>query len=295
MAWKALTAAFKAFLPFLVVEGIVYIASAIANANKELDEFRNSINDFATDAESRLGESQKRFKELREELEKTTEGTEARREAVQKMNNQFGKYLNNLVSETMTLEELKAAYEGVEEKMVNIANLRLREEIKNKSSEQIKNIMQNLIEDMEGEDIFHFNIWKQDKEHTGVEKVGALSKKQATGLTSAFVQAMQDTVESLGRSLTNKEIKDLALATYNKYLSQNIQEYSENIDILTDLVQKGRKINDLLSEEMPVVGFDVFEKGESWKTGERQWREYLATQKNHLIFSKHNLTRILIT
>jgi hypothetical protein len=139
--------------------------------------------------------------------------------------------------------------------------------------------MQDLIEDMEGENIFHFNVWKWDKEHTGLEKTGELSKKQAIGLTSAFVQALQDSVESLGRGLTKEEMEDLALATYNKYLSQNIQEYSDNIDILSDLVQKGRKINSLLSEEMPVIGFDVYKEGESWKTGERQWRDYLAQQK----------------
>lgn len=99
--------------------------------NKELDEIFNRQN-------TKLDQEVRSLNELKTALDSAAEGSQNRREAINQFNNQFGSYLQNMLTETSTAKELAMAYNSVSEAL------------KNKNKQEAKSKAEALVEEEYG-------------------------------------------------------------------------------------------------------------------------------------------------
>lgn len=124
---KAATTAVKAFNASLKANLIGLFVSALASAATYFVLFRKSA-DSATsslkDANAELMNEQRALSDTFDALKKAGEGTDERRRLIDEINQKYGEYMPNLLSEKSSLDEIEAAYRNVNNAMV--ANIALK-------------------------------------------------------------------------------------------------------------------------------------------------------------------------
>lgn len=95
------------------------IGLALWQADKAAKAFNKELDRIYNKQTSELKREERAFEELKKAIEGATEGSQARREAIDEFNNQFGPYLQNLLTETNTATELAIAYDKVTEAIKN--------------------------------------------------------------------------------------------------------------------------------------------------------------------------------
>jgi len=118
------------------------IAAAVTAVGTALVLFRDEMNKSAVSVADFTAEVQKEstaMNELFSVVKSTSEGTEARRDAVQKLNTTYGKYLPNLLSEASSLQQIEAAQKAANRALVQSIALKMKEQdISAALSEQIE-------------------------------------------------------------------------------------------------------------------------------------------------------------
>lgn len=112
------TAAKKAGLTFKTAFGgvigvlglVLTVITQVSSKAKELQESLNRITDEKFDNAT---QSIEKFKRLAEELRNCEEGSENYRQAISKLNQQYGDYLPNLLNEKNALDQLASSYNNV--------------------------------------------------------------------------------------------------------------------------------------------------------------------------------------
>lgn len=122
---KAATTAVKAFNASLKANLIGLFVSALASAATYFVLFRKSA-DSATsslkDANAELMNEQRALSDTFDALKKAGEGTDERRRLIDEINQKYGEYMPNLLSEKSSLDDIEAAYRAVNDAMIeNIA------------------------------------------------------------------------------------------------------------------------------------------------------------------------------
>lgn len=124
---KAATTAVKAFNDSLKFNLIGLFVSALASAATYFALFRKSA-DSATsslkDANAELMNEQRALSDTFDALKKAGQGTDERRRLIDEINQKYGEYMPNLLSEKSSLDEIEAAYRNVNNAMV--ANIALK-------------------------------------------------------------------------------------------------------------------------------------------------------------------------
>lgn len=110
---------------FAIIEGLSLIMTKIGEADRAAKQLENDLDAISNNHTSNLQKEIADFELLRDKLEKTNAGTRERRELISKMNNQYGQYLDNLLTEKMTVEEMSVAYADVIRNMRQAAKERI--------------------------------------------------------------------------------------------------------------------------------------------------------------------------
>lgn len=258
------------------IMGITALVQHLTEASRKAKELQNNLAELANTKVSELGEGKSSFEKLKNELEATTAGTEARRDAVQKMNSQYGEYLNYLVDEKMSLVELRGAYEGVFDAMTVVANQKLKQEADDKKREALEGTRASVVNDITGENISHteqVNIagkWVDE-----ARKVGTISKKDAEGIVENYMKAIEEELKKQGRELTKGELRNIGLDVVRTWFGDDAITAMENdmdnlADFFTDLGDAGAKMQKTILEEVGVIGFATKEEAENYKTSVAQ-------------------------
>jgi TP901 family phage tail tape measure protein len=94
--------------------GVVALVSAFALYNRHVDDASAKLKELNKQTNSAVGESNALF----EQLKKTTAGTNERREAIWRLRDVHGAYIDNLNLEKASLQEIEAAQKGANDELV---------------------------------------------------------------------------------------------------------------------------------------------------------------------------------
>lgn len=89
------------------------VVLALTRASREANKFRKELEGISESALSEATKSMDRFDDLVEDLKNATEGSEDYRNAISKLNNEYGDYLPNLLTEKDALDEIEKSSDAV--------------------------------------------------------------------------------------------------------------------------------------------------------------------------------------
>lgn len=137
-AWKLLTAAANTsktailgVLQIITKHPIMLAATAAATAvgflvgaivkasksTKELSEQQKTLNESTKSYDAQVLKEQRSLNDLYGALNRAKQGTEARRKLIGQINTQYGKYLDNMLTEKSTADEIKKSYDKINESL----------------------------------------------------------------------------------------------------------------------------------------------------------------------------------
>lgn len=90
-------------------------------------EATKAANDTLTEYNATMLKERANMRELFETLNQTSEGTRARAEAIDEINDKYGDYLPNLLSERSSTDEIRKAYEAINRELLRNAALKAQQ------------------------------------------------------------------------------------------------------------------------------------------------------------------------
>lgn len=139
----------KTIWPFIVVEGLVVLIERLTRANRELKRFRKELESVASENAERMQEEINGYGSLIEKLKKTNEGTMARKEVLDEISRRYGKYLDFIITETTSIEDLANAYDKVVLSIRTYTAEKIREEQQQKLEKSMYDEYQRLVSSLE--------------------------------------------------------------------------------------------------------------------------------------------------
>lgn len=124
--------------PMFLVGAIAAIGAQLYTSYKEAERFKNELSAIGLEGIKEVKNLTEAHEELRKKLKETTEGTIARKEAIDKLNNQFGSYYSTMLTEVNALQMIAGEYDTVNAKIRENARLKGAEDIKNKINDKYK-------------------------------------------------------------------------------------------------------------------------------------------------------------
>ena len=103
----------------LGVAAAATLTTVIIQAVRAARELDNALQNIAAEKMSGMRSEIDSLERLKNALEKTNEGTQARHEIVSKLNRQYGEYLPNILSEKKAVDELASSYDTVVQSIQN--------------------------------------------------------------------------------------------------------------------------------------------------------------------------------
>ena len=143
----------KAIWPLVVFEGAVLLIERLTRASRELKRFREELEAVTSENVGRMNEEISGYDALIKKLQKTNEGTAARKEILDEISSRYGKYLDFIVTEKTTVEELAGAYDNVVSSIRNYTAEKIREEQQQKLEKGIYDEYQDLVDSLTGKRI----------------------------------------------------------------------------------------------------------------------------------------------
>ena len=97
-----------------------YLVGAIVKASKstkELSEQQKTLNESTKSFDTQVLKEQRSLNDLYGALNRAKQGTEARRKLIGQINTQYGKYLDNMLTEKSTADEIRKSYDKINESL----------------------------------------------------------------------------------------------------------------------------------------------------------------------------------
>ena len=97
-----------------------YLVGAIVKASKstkELSEQQKTLNESTKSYDAQVLKEQRSLNDLYGALNRAKQGTEARRKLIGQINTQYGKYLDNMLTEKSTADEIRKSYDKINESL----------------------------------------------------------------------------------------------------------------------------------------------------------------------------------
>lgn len=114
VSWKAMAVAQKATVVGLAIAGVTALVSALLLLNKKTDEAA----DFSTQLNNSLSSEITSLNSVFDALKNTNKGTTERNDTIKTINQRYGDYLNNLLDEKSTLEDIETAQKNATDAMI---------------------------------------------------------------------------------------------------------------------------------------------------------------------------------
>lgn len=109
--------ALKTFVPLMVIEGIFLLINKMTEAGRTAKQLTRTLDEVGSKNSQSLQDNIDGFDKLVKKLEEANEGSQEYLDIRNKIQSQYGEYLDNLSLEQITVENLALAYDKVVERM----------------------------------------------------------------------------------------------------------------------------------------------------------------------------------
>ena len=237
--------ALKTFLPVLAIESIVWFITKLGHASREMKAFREELEKVSTENIDSMSREIDGYGVLLEKIKETNEGTLARKELMDEMSSKYGKYLDFVVNEKTSVEELSDAYGKVAQSIRNYTAEKIRGEQEQRIGTAMHGEYQNMIKALTGATI-------TDME--GLNSYGKLTKQQAQNIA----KLIRESLEKYGSADVSQIIKTYLGDTYGKGknvrggVAHDLQAFVDNWKALNE------ELKSITSEfAMPIFGTEA--------------------------------------
>ena len=237
--------ALKTFLPVLAIESIVWLITKLGHARREMKAFREELEKVSTENIDSMSREIDGYGVLLEKIKETNEGTLARKELMDEMSSKYGKYLDFVVNEKTSVEELSNAYGKVAQSIRNYTAEKIRGEQEQRIGTAMHGEYQNMIKALTGATI-------TDME--GLNSYGKLTKQQAQNIA----KLIRESLEKYGSADVSQIIKTYLGDTYGKGknvrggVAHDLQAFVDNWKALNE------ELKSITSEfAMPIFGTEA--------------------------------------
>lgn len=140
MSVKALSASFKSFLAtngwMLLAAAIAGVAVKLYTAYQEAQRLGNELAVIGEEGKKEVEVLTKSHGELTKKIKEATDGTIARKEAIEQLNKQFGSYYGVMLTEANALQMIAGEYDNVNAKIKENSRLKGAEKIKDRIDQE---------------------------------------------------------------------------------------------------------------------------------------------------------------
>ena len=191
------------------------IGTALYSAHQNANRFNKELDDIFNRQTSKLEQEERALNKIKDALDGAAQGSQNRRDAINQFNSQFGAYMQNMLKETSTANELAIAYNNVAEGIKNRnkqealanANMAIEEEYGSKVAGTLKELKQSLmgkgLSSSEAGDVlallkdYYAKGGNQAKEINKIisDRIGEkLFKESNLGLSNALTEKLKNTL-----------------------------------------------------------------------------------------------------
>lgn len=233
-AWKQFSALISKSPLGLILSIVTAVGVGLYQLSKRSDE--------ATDSLSRMnGElisEQHSLDSLFGALKRTTEGSQQRRDIIQQINDKYGTYLPNLLTEKSNLDEINEAYKRINRTLVTQLAMKYKnEEIGNITSEAAK----TQVEVIEG--------MRQDLvKSLGSNELATVAINEVKQITNEFYAAGSKWEKAFGQAWHTIKAKYLGKNSIAKGFSEDMADYIQSV---YDMNRKLAKVENKYASWMP--------------------------------------------
>lgn len=238
---KLASAAWKQFSLLISKSPLGLILSIVTAVGVGLYQL-SKRSDEATDSLSRMnGElisEQHSLDSLFGALKRTAEGSQQRRDIIQQINDKYGTYLPNLLTEKSNLDEINEAYKRINRTLVTQLAMKYKnEEIGNITSEAAK----TQVEVIEG--------MRQDLvKSLGSNELATVAINEVKQITTEFYSAGQKWQDAFGQAWHTIKAKYLGKNSIAKGFSEDMADYIQSV---YDMNRKLAKVENKYASWMP--------------------------------------------
>lgn len=241
----------KAIWPLIVFEGAVLLIERLFRARRELKRFREELEAVTSDNVGRMNEEISGYDALVKKLQKTNEGTAARKEILDEISNKYGKYLDFIVTEKTTVEELAGAYDNVVSSIRNYTAEKIREEQQQKLEKGIYDEYQDLVDSLTNKRIAdaqgnQFKITKEQAKNIAKLIQQSLDKYGVADIQSILETYFGNPLELTGAGGGNAGIGNIIREYIGEYksLNQELQGIRNDIEGQTPVFSSDAEYED---------------------------------------------------
>lgn len=182
-----------------LAQGISFLVSRSREATKELRELNKRTVDTTSSfvkAQAEIDKERKSLEELKDAATKAAEGSDERKRVIDKINELYGSYLPNLLTEKTSNEELETALKSVNTQLEQKIKLQAREnaemDIQQHRTDAIKGAVNAIIDSYK----------KINGQNMPAEGISSITTKVATAYDTNDIEGLKkDIEESIGKKL----------------------------------------------------------------------------------------------
>ena len=214
-----------------LAHGIAFLVSKSREATKELRELNKRTVDTTSSfvkAQAEIDKERKSLEELKDAATKAAEGSDERKRVIDKINELYGDYLPQLLTEKTSNEELETALKNV--------NTQLEQKIKLQARENAEMDIQQHKMDAVKAALGSFN-----KRYEKMNKGQSLSAAQVGSLTGALSQYydMPDISHFI-------EMRDVIAGIFNETIDNQDRQVNNIIALFTEAQENGAKLRSMV-------------------------------------------------
>lgn len=214
-----------------LAQGISFLVSRSREATKELRELNKRTVDTTSSfvkAQAEIDKERKSLEELKDAATKAAEGSDERKRVIDKINELYGDYLPQLLTEKTSNEELETALKNV--------NTQLEQKIKLQARENAEMDIQQHKMDAVKAALDSFN-----KRYEKMNKGQSLSAAQVGSLTGALSQYydMPDISHFI-------EMRDVIAGIFNETIDNQDRQVNNIIALFTEAQENGAKLRSMV-------------------------------------------------
>lgn len=214
-----------------LAQGISFLVSKSREATKELRELNKRTVDTTSSfvkAQAEIDKERKSLEELKDAATKAAEGSDERKRAIDKINELYGDYLPQLLTEKTSNEELETALKNV--------NTQLEQKIKLQARENAEMDIQQHKMDAVKAALDSFN-----KRYEKMNKGQSMSAAQVGSLTGALSQYydMPDISHFI-------EMRDVIAGIFNETIDNQDRQVNNIIALFTEAQENGVKLRSMV-------------------------------------------------
>lgn len=288
---KAATAAFKMFTAAVKANPWGIVATGIASVIAYMVAFRketSSASDAYTQSVDGINRESKAINELKAAVESSEDGSVRRRDLINEINEKYGQYLPNLLTEKSTQDEIAIALDGVNKKLEENIRLKYASQIADEEDKKIVEAENKLINELK-------SLWeKANKGKQMSVETELLIVETAREFTNSSRQVVEDVANGVEGALKK------GTQAYTSYLRVMRDELGLSTDGLiyvsgeasktinsaaTRLFQASSVLTNTpqpKSTKKPTTGSDEEEKGEWSLSKDKEHNRQLLDLKKKL-------------